>query len=204
MAYEPKNVFNNPDFDRSEWEVFIAHPDMPGNGATFHYIGEEIETMEYTVNTESNERSTIASRLPRVTNKDGGITFPAAFQLTKGQPAYDAILSAGLLGLVNEEFDCIFLYGNIGVKEGGSLIPDAPFAQKARIKLTVTSLGGAGAGKITVTSEGRTSGDIERGYMKLEADGTPNYDPDARTWNASAFVKKSGFKVGDLVIGGAA
>ena len=84
------------------------------------------------------------------------------------------------------------------------MVPDAPFAQKAKVKLTVTSLGGAGTEKITVTSEGRTSGDIERGYMKLEDSGTPNYDPDNHTWKGGAFVRKSDLKVGDLVIGGAA
>ena len=204
MTYDLQKAFINPDFDRSELRLYIAHPKMPGAGATAHYIGVGIETMEYAIATESTEKATIAQRLPTITNKDGGITFPAAFELTKGQAAYDAIVAAGLLGKVNEEFTVLAVYGNIGVKEGSTLVDDAPFAQKAKAKIAMSAIGGAGTEKTTVTAEIKTSGDIERGYIKLEDGGDVNYDPDTETWKLAGFVPVTTLDIGDLVIGAAA
>lgn len=205
MAYEPDNVFTNPNHDRVEMELFIAHKDMQGNGETLYYIGESIESLDLTFAVESVEKKTIAQRLPKVTYKEGGITFPVAFELMNGEPAYDALVSAGLYGLVDEEFDAIFLFGGIGVKESGVLVEEAPFAIKAKVKLALNTIGGAGGEKIKVTSEGKTTGDIQRGYMKLTGEGdTLNYDPDKRTWKMAAFNRVTKGNIGGLVIGGAA
>ena len=204
MTFDLQKAFTDPDFDRSEMRLYLAHPKMPGAGVTAYFVGNGIETMEYAIATESTEKATIAQRLPTITNKDGGITFPAAFELTKNQPAYDAIVSAGLLGKVNEEFVLLAVYGNIGVRQTGTLVADAPFAQKAKAKITTSAIGGAGTEKITVTSEIKTSGDIERGYIKLEDGGEVNYDPEAETWKLAGFVPVSTLDIGDLVIGAAA
>ena len=205
MAYDPTVAVTNPTHDRSEMEVFIAHPNMVGAGAILHYIGVGIETMDNTFAVESTEKATIAERLPTVTNKPGGITFTPTFELTPGQPAYDAILSAGLLELVNEQFDVLFLYGSIRVKDGGTVVQDGMFAQKGKAKFTISTMGGAGTEKITVTSEGKTTGDIDKGYVTLTDGGSVlNYDADDRTWKASAFTKKTDWKIGDLVVGEAA
>ena len=204
MAFDLNKAFVDPDFDRSEMRVYISHPKMPGAGVTAYYIGNGIETMEYAIATESTEKATIAQRLPTITNKDGGLTIPAAFELTKNQPAYDAIVAAGLLGKVNEEFVLLAVYGNIGVKQAGALVDDAPFAQKAKAKVAVSAIGGAGTEKISVTSEIKTSGDIDRGYIKLEDGGTVNYDPDDETWLLGAFVAVPTLDIGDLVLGAAA
>lgn len=205
MAYDPTQAFTNPSFDRSEMELFLFHPKMSTSSDTAYYVGDEIETMEYAIAVESEEKATIAQKLPTITNKDGGITAPIAFTLLKGNPAYDAILSAGLLGKVNEEFDAYMLYGNIGVRQSGTLVADAPFAQKAKAKVTMSAIGGAGTEKISVTAELKTTGDIARGYMNLiGSTNDPNYDPDNRTWKTSAFVEVPGLDIGDLVIGGGA
>lgn len=205
MAYDPTQAFTNPTFDRSEMELFLFHPKMSASSDTAYYVGDEIETMEYAIAVESEEKATIAQKLPTVTNKDGGMTAPIAYTLMKGNPAYDAIIAAGLLGKVNEEFEAYMLYGNIGVKQSGTLVTDAPFAQKAKAKITVSAIGGAGTEKISVTAELKTTGDIARGYMNLvSSTSDPNYDPDNRTWKTSAFVAVPGLDIGDLVIGGGA
>jgi len=203
MTFDLNRAFADPDFDRSEMRLYIAHPKMPGAGATAYYIGVGVESMEHTIATETTEKPTIAQRLPTITNKDGGITFPTTFEMTKGNPAYDAIVAAGLLGKVNEEFVALAVYGNIGVKQSGTLVADAPFAQKAKAKIAMSSIGGAGTEKISVTAEVKTSGDIDRGYIKLEDGGDVSYDPDEETWVLDAFTAVPTLDIGDLVIGAA-
>ena len=183
--------------------LYISHPKMPGAGATAYYIGVGVESMEHTIATETTKKPTIAQRLPTITNKDGGITFPTTFEMTKGNPAYDAIVAAGLLGKVNEEFTALAVYGNIGVKQSGTLVADAPFAQKAKAKSSMSGIGGAGTEKISVTAEVKTSGDIDRGYIKIEDGSDVNYDPDEETWVLDAFTAVPTLDIGDLVIGAA-
>lgn len=203
MVYDPRNTFKNPTHDRTEMEIFIAHKDMPGNGDTLYYIGETIEALDLAFAVEAVEKKTIAQRLPVVTYKEGGITFPAAFELETGHPAYDAIVSAGLCGLVNADFDAIFLFGSIGIKESTLVVADAPFAIKAKIKLALSSIGGAGAETIKVTTEGKSTGDVQRGYMKLVGEAEElNFDPEKRTWKMSAFNRVANPGIGSLVIGG--
>lgn len=197
MSFQFNEAMTNPTLDRSEWRLYLLHPAI-GDGTKYHYIGDNIETMSYAVNVETTEKATIAQKLPIISNSDGGITFPAEFQLVKGNAAYDAIMASGLLGKVNEEFGGLMVYGNLEVLEGGTPIPDAAFAQQATLKFTISGLGGAGTELITITTEGRTSGDIKRGYVTLETGGVLNYDPDEETWVKNSFTEVVTFGIGDI------
>lgn len=192
---------SNPEMDRSEWQLFIDHPKV-GTSGTAYFLGSGIETMDYTIAVESTEKKTIAQSKPAVTNKDGGITLPAEFELSAGNPLYDALLSVGLLGKVNEEFNGLFVYGNIDVKENSSVVADAFFAQAAAMKFTVSKIGGAGTEKIKITTEGKTTGNIRRGVVELGTDGA-NYDAEEATWKMTAFREIPTLDIGDLVVVGA-
>lgn len=196
MPFDLSKAFNNPDYNRAEWRIYMAHSQM-GGGAKAYFLSNDVETSAYTVNAESTERATIAEYLPTVTNTDGGITFPHEWRLNPDQMAQDAVLAMGLLGDVNLEVDLLFVYGNIQVLEGGTPIADACFAQKSKGKFTISSMGGAGGEQTVITTEGKTSGTIDRGYVTLDAS---NYDPDEQTWLLSAFTKKDDLSIADLKV----
>lgn len=190
-----------PEFDRSEWQLFINHPKV-GTAGTAYFLGSGVEAMDYNIAVESTEKKTIAQSKPAVTNKDGGITLPAEYELSAGNPLYDALLSVGLLGKVDEEFNGLFVYGNIDVKESGTVVTDAFFAQSAAMKFTVSKIGGAGTEKIKITTEGKTTGNIRRGVVELGPSGD-NYDADEATWKMAAFREIPTLDIGDLVVVGA-
>ena len=198
MSHDLTKAFKNPDGNRAEWRMYISHKAF-SDPEKCYYVGDGVESMEYANSVESEEKKTIAQRQPTVTNKDGGLTVPVAFSLTKGSVAYDAILHIGLMGAVNESFDALLVYGNLRVKEDGTLIPDACFAHKAKMEFTVSSFGGAGGETIMVTSEGKTDGDISRGYVSLGTGGE-NYDMENETWNMAAFTAKD-FTIGEITFG---
>lgn len=192
-----EKAFTNPDYNRAEWRAYIGGP-MLGDGAKFYFMSYNVETAAYAINSESTEAATIAQYLPVVSNTDGGITFPHEWKLSAGSLAQQAILAAGLLGKVDQEFDLLLVYGNIEVLEGGTEIADAAFAQRGKVKFTISSIGGAGAEKSVVTVEGKTSGDIQRGIVDYGT--ASNYDPDEETWLMAAFTEKVNLGIADLRI----
>ena len=199
MTFPYDKAFTNPDYNRAEWRAFLGGAKI-GDGTKVYFLGDDVETSAYTVNVESTDRATIAQYLPVVTNTDGGITFPNEFRLNKGRIAQEAILAAALLGKVDMEFDLLLVYGNLEVLENGTAIPDACFAQKAKAKATISSMGGAGAETIVITPEIRTSGDIYRGYVTLGTSEAPNYDPDEETWLLSAFTSVPTLDIPDIKV----
>lgn len=188
MSFSFDKALQNPDYNRAEWRAYLGG-DKIGDGTKYYFIGYDVETAAYTINVESEERATIAQYLPEVTNTAGGITFPHEFRLGAGHVAQDAILAAALLGKVNTEFDLLLVYGNIEVLQGGSPVADAFFAQRAKAKASISSMGGAGAETIVITPEIATSGDIDVGYVELGPAASPNYDEADETWLMTAFTK---------------
>ncbi|MCL1888884.1 MAG: hypothetical protein FWF99_00065 [Desulfovibrionaceae bacterium] len=196
MAYDLLKALQNPTYNRAEWRAFLRHSGLDG-GTHYHFIGKGVENSAYAISVESEERRTIDQNLPTVKNTPGGFTFPLEFPLTPNNPAHDMIMASGLLQQVNEEYDALLVYANLGVKEDGTRVPDACFAQSAKVKITVSSLGGAGGEESRIISEIRTTGDITSGYVELGTD-SANYDPDEETWTANAFTSVPTLKISDI------
>lgn len=193
MSYDLAKAISNPTYKRDEWRLFINHPKL-GDGTKFHYLGNGVESMSYAIDTESTEKNTIAQSKPIVTNVAKGLTFPAEFEITERDLVYESLLNMALLDKVNEEFDVIFVYGNVLPKVNGSIVPNAVFAKKATAKFTVSAMGGDGVAQIKITSEGKTTGDVLNGYASLTG-----YSSADETLPTTAFTEVA-FDMGDLVI----
>ena len=196
MAFDFKKALTAPDGNRAEWRAYICRK---GEDAAY-YVGNSIESMNYSRSVESEEKKTIAQYQPTVSNKDGGLTIPVSFKLTPGDKAYDMIVQSGLTGSVNDEFVALLVYGNMRVVQEGAVVPDACFAHRSAAKLTVSEMGGEGTEVVTITGEIKSDGTIDNGYVTLDEEGT-NYDPEKETWKLAAFTSVASFAPGEVFYG---
>ena len=194
MTFDAQAAYLNPTFDRSEWRLYMGHASL-GEGKTGYPVAPGIETMPYNIAVESSEKATIDQKNPIVRNSAGGMTMPAEFELSAGNPLYDAFFDTGAMGLVDQEFEGLLVYHNKGVKIGGIERADAVFAQRTKMKITVSALGGAGTEKSKVTFEAKTSGDIDNGYVEIGETST-FFDKTLDQWKFAGFTKVPTMTIG--------
>ena len=191
MAFNPEKAMTAPRYGREENRLYIKHPKI-GDGQKYYYIGSGVESMDYNISVDTEERNTIAQAKPIIINKAGGMTFPLEFEIRNDSAAYDGLYSMAQLHKVNEEFDIIAVYWGSGVKEDGEIVEGAAFAQSSKAKFTASAIGGAGTEYISITSEGRTDGDILFGKV-LPA----SFTAEPETLAATAFTEIIGMEIGD-------
>ena len=183
MAFNLEKAMTAPKYGREENRLYVKHPKI-GDGQKYYYLGVGIESLAYNIEIETEERQTIAEEKAIVTNKAGGITFPAEFRLKDKSPVYDGLYSLALMDKINEEFELLFVFANMGIKDGGTLVPDAVFAKSSKGKFTISSIGNDGTQPIVITSEGKTSGNILNGYVEVSG-----YAEEPETWAGDAFTE---------------
>lgn len=197
MAYDISAAIADPQHTRDEWRLYIKHA---ATGDTlYHYLGNGIESLSYAINTENTEKNTIAQPQAIQTNRFLSMSFPAEFEINNTDKAYDVLTKMALLDSVNEEFEVLFVFGDYAVKSGESEITGSIFAKYSKAKFTISAMGGDGVQPIKITSEGKTSGEIQYGYVKL-ADGSAElYDDENETFVATSFTQVVGMAMTDLV-----